>query len=136
MATCRNDLGSGDIIRLYLNGVEDTPSGNDAASTGPQSGVMKFIVGQGGKDADGGWDGLIDDVRIYDTALTEIELLGVMAGGGTEYPLAAGPSPENGAIIEQTWITLAWRAGDFAVSHDVYLSDNFEDVNTGAETAF
>ena len=34
------------------------------------------------------------------------------------------------------WATLAWTAGDFAVSHDVYLSDNIDDVSNGAADAF
>jgi hypothetical protein len=46
------------------------------------------------------------------------------------------PSPANGAMIENTWVTLGWRAGEFAVSHDVYLGDNFDDVNAGAEGTF
>jgi hypothetical protein len=31
---------------------------------------------------------------------------------------------------------MAWRAGDFAVSHDVYFGDNFDDVDAGAESVF
>jgi hypothetical protein len=33
-------------------------------------------------------------------------------------------------------VNIAWRAGDFAVSHDVYMGDNFEDVDASAESAF
>ncbi len=33
-------------------------------------------------------------------------------------------------------MSLEWRAGDFAVSHDVYLGENFDDVNAGAEGTF
>jgi len=39
------------------------------------------------------------------------------------------PSPVNGALNAGTWVTLGWKAGEFAVSHDVYLGDNFDDVN-------
>jgi hypothetical protein len=42
---------------------------------------------------------------------------------------SSGPSPLNGAVLASTWVTLGWRAGEFAVSHDVYLGDNFDDVN-------
>jgi hypothetical protein len=42
---------------------------------------------------------------------------------------AERPSPSDGALIEETWVTLKWWPGNFAVSHDVYLGDNFEDVN-------
>jgi len=46
------------------------------------------------------------------------------------------PSPANGAMIEDTWVNLSWRAGEFAVSHDVYLGDNFDDVNNGVGDTF
>ncbi|HUT47394.1 MAG TPA: sugar-binding protein [Sedimentisphaerales bacterium] len=42
---------------------------------------------------------------------------------------SSSPSPSNGTLVEETWVTLSWRAGEFAVSHDVYLGDNFDDVN-------
>jgi hypothetical protein len=49
---------------------------------------------------------------------------------------SSGPSPTNGAMIEDTWVNLSWRAGEFAVSHDIYLGDNFDDVVAGAESTF
>ena len=50
--------------------------------------------------------------------------------------LAAGPNPADGALHSDTWINISWRPGDFAVSHDVYIGDNFDDVNSGAEGTF
>jgi len=49
---------------------------------------------------------------------------------------AVNPKPTNGAINEDTWANLSWWPGDFAVSHDVYFGDNFDDVNDGAESTF
>jgi len=45
--------------------------------------------------------------------------------------LAHAPNPSNDGIHEDTWINLSWMAGTFAVSHDVYLGENFDDVNDG-----
>ena len=56
------------------------------------------------------------------------------SGGGN--PFARRPVPEDGALHEDTWISLAWRAGYYAVSHDAYISENFDDVNSGAESAY
>jgi len=96
-----------------------------------------FLVGEG-HPASAGYngcpDGLIDDVRVYNRALTQEEIQLMMRGKG--YPLALGPVPEDGAIHENTWVSLGWRAGDFAVSHDVYLGDNFDDVNDGTGDTF
>jgi len=50
--------------------------------------------------------------------------------------LAAFPKPTDGALHADTWVTLSWRAGDFAASHDVYFGDNFDDVNNGAADTF
>jgi hypothetical protein len=49
---------------------------------------------------------------------------------------AGGPKPSDGSIISDTWANLSWIPGPAAVSHDVYFSDNFEDVNAGVEIAF
>jgi len=51
-------------------------------------------------------------------------------------PKAYGPTPKNGALIADTWVSISWRAVDIAVSHDVYLDDNFDDVSNRAESAF
>jgi len=49
---------------------------------------------------------------------------------------AYGPSPKDGVMIKETWVTLSWSPGDYAVSHDVYLGDNFDDVNDGVGDTF
>ena len=46
---------------------------------------------------------------------------------------AREPIPADGAMHLDTWVTLDWRAGDFAVSHDVYLGDNFDQVSEGKQ---
>ncbi|MCP4257862.1 MAG: hypothetical protein GY774_10090 [Planctomycetes bacterium] len=114
--------------RLYIDGVEiasQTPGGvlGDTSSVTVSSGDEPL-------------NGMLDEIRIYSRALMEQEIKGVMLGGGAEYPYALAPVPENGALHEDTWVSLGWRAGDFAVSHDVYIGENFDDVNAGAEGTF
>jgi hypothetical protein len=41
---------------------------------------------------------------------------------------AYDPVPEDGALYHDTWVTLSWKPGDKAVSHDVYLGDILSDV--------
>jgi len=55
---------------------------------------------------------------------------------GTPPVFASRPDPANGALYADTWVNLSWRPGDFAVSHDVYFGDNFDDVNDGTGEAF
>jgi hypothetical protein len=75
--------------------------------------------------------GLIDDVRIYNKVLTLAEIKKLMAG-----PRAYDPIPADGALYEDTWVSLGWSPGDSAVSHDVYFGDNFNNVNEGTEGTF
>jgi len=49
---------------------------------------------------------------------------------------ADAPDPGNGAVHADTWATLGWTAGEAAVSHDVYLGENFDDVNDGTGDTF
>ncbi len=80
--------------------------------------------------------GIIDEAAVFNRALTEQEILGLVMGVGEGYPYSYSPSPEDGALQADTWVNLSWRAGVFALSHDVYFGDNFDDVNAGAESTF
>ena len=46
---------------------------------------------------------------------------------------AVDPIPPDGSVLEDTWVNLQWMPGDFAVSHDVYMGESFDDVNDGVE---
>ncbi|MFH1884878.1 MAG: LamG-like jellyroll fold domain-containing protein [Planctomycetota bacterium] len=46
------------------------------------------------------------------------------------------PIPDDGALLEDTWVSLSWSAGETAVSQDVYFGDNFNDVNDGTGDTF
>ncbi len=49
---------------------------------------------------------------------------------------AKRPEPADGAMHADTWANLRWTPGAMAVSHDVYFSDNFDNVNDRAPEAF
>jgi len=84
--------------------------------------------------ADGHYfEGAIDEIWILNAALTETELGAFV---GKVWPYAWGPTPADGALYADTWANLVWTPGGFAVSHDVYLGENFDDVNDGAEGTF
>ncbi len=55
---------------------------------------------------------------------------------GGDRPNAHNPTPADGTLLRDTWLLLSWMPGDFAASHDVYLSENFDDVDAGATEAF
>ena len=117
----------GTSASLYYNGA--------LATTGTLQNLNfnQFAIGVN-RNRDNWFSGIIDDFRVYDHVLSEVELLSAMEG--KIFPYAFGPEPEDGAIYTDTWANLAWKPGGFAVSHDVYIGDNFEDVNSGTESAF
>jgi hypothetical protein len=78
--------------------------------------------------------GKIDDIKIFDEALSQGQIKGEMAGEG--FPFAFGPTPKDGSIHPETWANISWSAGDYAVSHDVYFGNDFDAVNEGAEGTF
>ena len=74
--------------------------------------------------------GLLDDVGIFDTALTEEEIKQIMDTGigiGPEY--ASAPNPADRATDVPRDVVLGWTPGDFANTHNVYLGTAFDDVN-------
>jgi len=50
--------------------------------------------------------------------------------------IASSPNPADGTLNEDTWVSLSWRAGDGAASHDVYFGESFNDVDEGAGDTF
>jgi hypothetical protein len=117
------------MLTLYLDGEVDAEL-SVAAGVEHRRGGLLTLGTFSGRDL----RGKLDEVKIFDEALSEVEIKGEMKGGG--FPYAYSPSPEDGAINPQTFVTLSWKPGDFAASHDVYLGDNFDDVNDGAGDTF
>ncbi len=104
---------------IYLNG--------SAVRTGFSSprAIVNSPIQIGGM-AYGYFEGLMDEVRIYNRVLSPAEI-----GRLAARPKAWSPEPTSGAMYSDTWVSMSWQAGYFAVSHDVYLGDNFDDVNDG-----
>jgi hypothetical protein len=50
--------------------------------------------------------------------------------------IASRPNPADGALHEDSWVNLSWSPGRSAVSHDVYIGDNFDDVDNGTGDTF
>ena len=51
-------------------------------------------------------------------------------------PQARNPDPRDGALHPRTWAILSWLSGDFAISSDVYVGDNYGDVKNGTGDTF
>jgi hypothetical protein len=82
---------SGEPIKLYIDGVVDTLSYVGAPVSGSITGTSKVRIGAGpGDNRTGGvgWDGYIDDVRIYNRPLTQTEITTLASGAITDGPVS------------------------------------------------
>ncbi len=113
----------GTNINVYLDGVLD-----GSATTPEPIGTNdeNVLIGNSPYDLVRFWDGLIDDVRIYNVALTPEELADVMIG---ESLRSSHPSPEDGATFVTRGVVLSWDPGSMARTHDVYFGTDIDDVN-------
>jgi len=109
---------------IYLNG-----SAVHTGLTSPREVVNTPI--QFGGMVYGYFEGLMDEIRIYNRALSAAEIKKLAAR-----PNAYSPIPDNGTLYEDTWVSMSWSPGGNAASHDVYFGDNFDQVNAGAESVF
>ena len=54
-----------------------------------------------------------------------------------ELPVVAlNPTPADGAIHPETWVSLSWTPGHTAVSHDAYFGESHADVEAGTGDTF
>jgi len=90
----------------------------------------------------------LDSARIYQVAFSSdgrwlacgsengVELWELNLPGPIPRTSAFGPKPYDGTLHTDTWVNLEWLAGDFALSHDVYFGENFDDVNASDKGTF
>ena len=107
---------------VYLNGVDEM--GPQAVEIGPATDA-RTVIGVANDDARV-WTGVLDDVQIYSRVLGEGEVAKIMEGS---VGLSSAPQPEDEATDVALDVALAWTAGEFAATHDVYLGTTFDDVN-------
>jgi PKD repeat protein len=133
---------SGNGLRVYRNGTEDSATHNETRS-GQISGVTELLVGQGAKDtgSNDGWNGYVDEFRLYDRALSPAEASalfetsqsGSLTTGTKQFTAAIEPSTlqlENvtakvptGTSIDVTIQSDADGDGTFEASSDTITLD-------------
>ncbi len=77
--------------------------------------------------ADAYYKGDVDDLRIYDRALSQDEVANAMQGG-LGYGVANTPSPATKAVNLLPDVSLSWKAGQLGQTHDVYFGMIADDV--------
>jgi hypothetical protein len=126
-------------LTIYVNG---EAKGSSTRSGELSSTTVEARIGRGEQTNVNAnpFNGLIDEVALFDVVLEAEDIEAIMNGGLAgiigDQPLATRPGPKDDSLILATWINLSWSPGDFAVSHDIYIGDNFDDVDAGAESTF
>jgi hypothetical protein len=110
----------GNNQKIYFNGNLDAENRQTTAlttNTGP------VIIGADNYGAPNRWSwlGMLDDIRIYNRALTQSEIQTVMLGGGMVLTSASAPSPANNKTDVPRDVVLSWEPGIYANTHDVYF---------------
>ncbi|MEN8127685.1 MAG: LamG-like jellyroll fold domain-containing protein [Planctomycetota bacterium] len=110
---------------LYVDGVYD---GVSASASEPIDTVVDVDVKIGNDRSNRYFTGAIDDVRIYDYALSQTEIQTLVDGGSAE-----SPSPYDGATDVRFGV-LNWTPSAAATSNEVYVGTDLTAV-TNATTA-
>jgi len=115
--------------KIYIDGVLDTES----AGTGQINiSSYDFWIGSNSQNTDRLLHGIMDDVRLYNRALTEEEISIVMAGYVGN--IATSPDPEDEAVDIPRDVVLSWEPMKTATTRDVYFGTVFDDVNDATRT--
>jgi hypothetical protein len=105
------EAGATDTIQIYVNG---KPVGT-AVQRGMENSEGPYFIGCH-KNLTNFWDGLIDDVRLYNRALSADEIKAMVP----PKVKAMNPDPASGnpAVVTPLF---RWTAGETAVLHNVYV---------------
>jgi hypothetical protein len=118
---------------IYIDGGLDS---NSVACSGSMStNNWDVYVGLNSQSMARSWLGRIDDVRVYNYALTQSEINDIYTGGPTPPGQASSPSPADSATDVSINADLSWSAGSGATSRDVYFGTTSPGSFQGNQTA-
>jgi hypothetical protein len=114
----------GSQLRFYLDGQLEVTLAH-ASTIG--TATHPVTIGENSQATGRFFDGLIDDARIYNKALTLEEIQDAMRGDPL---LAWNASPKNNATVDvgRARQPLTWSPGDNAAQHDVYFGTDKDAV--------
>ncbi len=138
--TCTYDSAT-DTATMYVNG-ELKENGNLNPKTGI-AGAAGYCEGLNNPDEPlyivgnpETFTGVLDEVAIWDNALTPEEVVNVFEKGpkAIDKRLAGNPIPDDEAGDISRDLTLAWMPGETSVTRDVFVATSFEDANNASVT--
>jgi alpha-tubulin suppressor-like RCC1 family protein len=105
---------------VYVNGVEKA-AGSYAGLTALSTTAH---IGNTGTETTQAFNGLIDNVTIWNDVLDAGEIINVYMAGAPLQDIATNPTPANGQQTVNTTVTLTWWPGRYTGLQDVYFGTN------------
>ena len=116
----------GAVMRIYINGALDVEQERGAQNTDTVTPVLIGAQFTSGAPS-AFFYGVLDEVALFNVALTEEQIQEVMKGLASKK--ATAPIPDDGATDVPRDVTLGWTAPEAAATHNVYFGASAEDVN-------
>ncbi len=110
---------------FYINGEPSEPNEPPTLDTVIPHGTETLRIGNAPEN--NSFMGKIDDVRVYNKAVSQEEIQLIMISGLSSE--ATLPSPDNQAQEVSRDTLLSWKEGQFSDTHYVYFGTDFNDVN-------
>jgi len=124
----------GSYMRLYLNGDLAGEKTSGVPVSQFSNNGKNVLIGNRVDAGDCGWVGSLDEVRIYNEALSEAEIEAIMDDSPDPPGQASVPNPANGISGVALNADLYWTAGSGATSHDVYFGTTSPGTFQGDQT--
>ena len=116
----------GTTATMYINGANVGTSAI-ALGTGTEAAIVIGALNFQSADADAPFNGTVDEVKIFNHALSEAEVQQAMLA--TSKVRAFSPKPKDKVEDVIRDVILSWKPGEFADKHNVYLGTVLDDVN-------
>ncbi len=119
-------------MTLFIDGVQAATQSDTTQFDAP---VTRLFMGtlSAGNSSPRWLPGALDDVQMYNRALSAAEVQKIMKGLASK-SVAVNVSPADGATDVPRDATLNWNAGQYPSTHDVYFGTTFADVNAASRT--
>lgn len=140
---------SGSTVTITAKGIEWGLTRRWASCRPQYAGEVSIVLATDSAGNAAGWvkhfvpgDTYRGFVRLFDwddspgskPSLSDMRRVAEYGMGGN--PFAHSPSPADGAVHADAWVTLSWLPGDSAASHDVYFGDSLANVEAGTGGTF
>jgi hypothetical protein len=117
-------------LRMYVDGVQE---GEAQSTGGVDINPNDWPIRLGAETNTGGqqYVGQLDEVAIFNRALSADEVLDIFENGMPGANVASRPLPENEAADLPRKLVLAWTPSELAATHNVYFGTNRAEVEAG-----